>query len=104
MILVITFGLNVLYYKIPGGATQKTVKRKEINMVNTFAKAIGLIVMGLVLIVFLGLLFSLPVMWLWNVALVPAIPGIVQIGWLQAWGILILCGLLFKPSHSSSKE
>lgn len=52
------------------------------------------------LMVFAGLA-SLPVWLLWNWALVPAIPVIQEIGWLQALGILILCSLLFKPSKSS---
>jgi hypothetical protein len=55
-------------------------------------------------IVFAGLFFSLPVMLLWNYCLVPAIPGIKLIGWLQAWGILFLCGCLFKSSNSQRKE
>ena len=66
-----------------------------------FFKLIGLLIAGVAIVVFVGLLFSLPVMWLWNAALVPAIPGIKTIGWLQAWGILILCGFLFKPTVSS---
>ena len=66
-----------------------------------FIAAIALAIGGIALIAVIGLLFSLPVMWLWNVALVPAIPGLVQIGWLQAWGILILCNFLFKPTVSS---
>lgn len=70
----------------------------------TVVKIIGLLIAAVAVIVFFGLLFSLPVMWLWNAALVPAIPGLVQIGWLQAWGILILCGLLFKPSIANNKE
>lgn len=70
----------------------------------TLFKIVGLLIAAVAVIVFFGLLFSLPVMWLWNIALVPAIPGLVQIGWLQAWGILILCGLLFKPSISNNKE
>jgi len=90
----------VIHYKIPGGATQ-TVKSKESNM-KTFVSIIGLLSAAVGLVVFFGLLFSLPVMWLWNAALVPAIPGIAKIGWLQAWGILILCGLLFKPTTASS--
>ena len=61
----------------------------------------GALVMTIVVV---GLIMSLPVMWLWNVALVPAIPGILEITWLQAWGILILCGLLFKNSNISTKE
>lgn len=70
----------------------------------TLFKIVGLLIAAVAVIVFFGLLFSLPVMWLWNAALVPAIPGLVQIGWLQAWGILILCGLLFKPSIANNKE
>ena len=87
-------------YEIPGGVTQ----HKEINVMKTLVQIVGLLSAAVGLIVFFGLLFSLPVMWLWNAALVPAIPGLVQIGWLQAWGILILCGLLFKPSVSNNKE
>ena len=70
----------------------------------TVVKILGLLIAAVAVIVFFGLLFSLPVMWLWNIALVPAIPGLVQIGWLQAWGILILCGLLFKPSVANNKD
>ena len=87
-------------YEIPGGVTQ----HKESNIMKTLVQIVGLIIAAVAVIVFFGLLFSLPVMWLWNAALVPAIPGLVQIGWLQAWGILILCGLLFKPSISNNKE
>lgn len=71
---------------------------------NTLVKIVGIASAAIGLIVFFGLLFSLPVMWLWNIALVPAIPGIKTIGWLQAWGILILCGLLFKPSFQSNQN
>ena len=74
------------------------------NKMETIAKVIGIAVVGIVAIVVLGLILSLPVMWLWNACLVAAIPGIKEIGWLQAWGILILCGLLFKNSSSSSSS
>lgn len=85
-------------YKIPGGVTQ--TKRKEYKM-KTFVGIIGALSAAIGLITFFGLLFSLPVMWLWNACLVAAIPGIKEIGWLQAWGILILCGMLFKNTTSS---
>lgn len=55
-----------------------------------------MVIVGLVIVV--GLLFSLPVMWLWNECLVGAVTGVNEITWLQAWGILVLCGLLFKSS------
>ena len=71
------------------------------NKMETIAKVIGIAVVGIVAIVVLGLILSLPVMWLWNACLVAAIPGIKEIGWLQAWGIMILCGMLFKNSSSS---
>jgi hypothetical protein len=50
------------------------------------------------LVVLLGLLFSLPVMLLWNGCLVGAITGVNEITWLQAWGLMVLFGLLFKSS------
>ena len=37
-------------------------------------------------------------MWLWNNALVGAVDGVNEIGWLQAWGINILSGFLLKSS------
>ena len=72
------------------------------NKMETVVKVIGIAVVGIAVIVVLGLILSLPVMWLWNACLVAAIPGIKEIGWLQAWGIMILCGLLFKNTSSSS--
>jgi len=47
-----------------------------------------------------GLLFSIPVWLLWNGCLVGAVAGVSEITWLQAWGILILSGFLFKSSTS----
>lgn len=93
----------MIHYKVPGGVTQKSVNRKEIKM-KTLVNAIGWLSAAAGLIVFFGLLFSLPVMLLWNIALVPAIPGLAEIGWLQAWGILILCGFLFKPTITSKNS
>jgi hypothetical protein len=38
---------------------------------------------------------------LWNACLIPAFPNIISpIGWLQAWGISILCGILFNDNNS----
>ena len=68
-----------------------------------FAAALSLIVGGLALLVFVSFLLSWPVMMLWNGCLVGAVAGVSQIDWMTAWGISLLCGLLFKPSTSSSK-
>lgn len=67
------------------------------------SRAVALIGIAIAMIVVIGLVLSLPVMWLWNYCLVPATTGLNEIGWLQAWGILVLCGLLFK-THITSKE
>jgi len=56
------------------------------------------LIMMILTIVLFGLLLSLPVMLLWNYCLVGAIVGVNQIGWFQSWGIMILCGFLFKSS------
>jgi hypothetical protein len=76
------------------------VVKKESKM-ETFGKVLSGVAAGITVIAIIGLLCSLPVMWLWNAALVPAIPGIKTISWLQAWAILILCNFLFKPMPSS---
>ena len=88
-----------MHYKIPGGAiTQKG------NIMDTLVKVAGITIIGFILVTVLGLLFSLPVMLLWNGCLVPAVAGIKEIGWLQAWGISILCGFLFKNTTNTSKD
>jgi len=63
-------------------------------------EALTVLVAVVALIIAVGLLFSLPVMLLWNGCLVGAINGVNEITWLQAWGILVLCGLLFKTTLS----
>ncbi len=55
----------------------------------------------LALVVIVGLVLSFPVMLLWNGCLVGAITGVNEISWLQAWGILVLFGLLFKSGDTS---
>jgi hypothetical protein len=59
---------------------------------------IGIIILGLAVLVILSGIMAVPVMWLWNGFLVPAVNGVHQISWPQAWGISILCGILFKDS------
>ena len=72
---------------------------KENKMTN-FLTGIGALVVALFVIVIFGLLVSLPIMWIWNLCLVPALTVVKPIGWLQAWGIMVLCSTLFKTTVS----
>ena len=89
----------ISHYTIPGGVPHNTIKKG--NKMDTLVKVVGVSVLGFVIVTFLGLLFSLPVMLLWNDCLVPAVTGLKEIGWLQAWGINVLCGILFKGTSTS---
>jgi len=63
-----------------------------------------LIALGaIMLVILMALLFSLPTMWLWN-WLMPTIFGLTKIGFSQALGINILCGLLFKSYSSNNSK
>jgi len=54
---------------------------------------------GLILVLILvSFLLAWPVMVLWNGCLVGSIDGVREIGWLQAWGIQFLFGILFKTT------
>lgn len=61
---------------------------------------------GLALIVVVGAMMAVPVMLLWNGVLPNLFPAgvIKQIDFWNAWGLLILCGLLFKAYTPSSKS
>jgi hypothetical protein len=65
---------------------------------------IGAFVALVIFAIGLGFLLSWPIMWLWNNALVGAVDGVNEIDWLQALGINILCGFLFKSSMYKTKE
>jgi hypothetical protein len=68
-------------------------------IVKYFAAAVGFIT----LIVLYSALLSLPVMWLWD-AIMPDIFGLNTITWLQAWGLSLLCGMLFKSHNTVNKD
>ena len=56
--------------------------------------ALGVIALGLGL----SFLLSYPIMLLWNGCLVGAISGVSEVTWLQAWGLTVLFGWLFKDT------
>ena len=60
-----------------------------------------LVVGGVALLLFVSFLFSWPVYMLWNGCLVGAVSGVSEVTWLQAWGLTVLCGLLFKTTVSA---
>ena len=53
-------------------------------------------------IVLVGLLLTLPTLWLWN-WLMPIIFGLKELTFWQAMGVSFLSSILFKSSSSSSK-
>lgn len=57
-------------------------------------------VLGVIaLIAILAIIFSFPTMWLWN-WLMPVLFGLTKITWVQALGINVLSGILFRSSSS----
>lgn len=60
---------------------------------DTLLKILG----GIALIAILAIVFSFPTMWLWN-WLMPTLFGLVKINWVQALGLNILSGILFRNS------
>jgi hypothetical protein len=65
---------------------------------------VSLVISGIALLVFLSFLFSWPVYILWNGSLIGAVDGIHEITWMQAWGINLLFGILFRSTvHQNNK-
>jgi hypothetical protein len=59
-------------------------------------RILGVTIGAILFVVALSFLLSWPVMVLWNECLVPAVQGINQVTWLQAWGLSVLSGFLFN--------
>lgn len=49
-------------------------------------------------LVLLSFLLSWPVYMLWNGCLVDAVTGVKEVTWLQAWGLNLLSGIMFKAT------
>jgi hypothetical protein len=67
------------------------------------AVIVGAVVLGLATLVLISFLLSWPVYMLWNGCLVGAVAGVSEVTWLQAWGLTILCGFLFKTTVSTKE-
>jgi len=71
---------------------------------DSFVK-ISIIILGAIgLILLVSFLLSWPIYMLWNGCLIGAVDGIHEVTWLQAWGISVLFGLLFKPLFSNTSD
>ena len=68
---------------------------------NLFEKFI-LVLGALAFVVFLSFLLSWPVYMLWNECLVGAVTSVREVTWMQAWGLSLLFGILFKANVSKS--
>lgn len=62
---------------------------------------VGIVLAALVMLVVVAIILAWPTQWLWNNALVGAADGFNPIGFWQALGINILCGILFRNTSSS---
>ena len=71
---------------------------------NNINSAVGAFIVVVAGGLFLSFLLAWPVMELWNQCLVPAVDGIREIGWLQAWGLQFLVNMLFKVSITTKKD
>jgi hypothetical protein len=71
---------------------------------SNFITPILVVVGSIAFILGLSFLLAWPVMLLWNGCLVDAVTVVKPIGWLQAWGITILTGFLFKTSVTTKSK
>jgi len=71
---------------------------------SNFITPILVVVGSIAFLLGLSFLLAWPVMLLWNGCLVDAVTVVKPIGWLQAWGITILTGFLFKTSATTKSK
>ena len=62
------------------------------SLLDKFVFVVG----SIAFVLFLSFLLAWPVMLLWNGCLIDAVTGVKEVTWLQAWGLNILCGILFN--------
>ena len=75
---------------------------KERNM-NNFLAIIGAVIHVLTVGFLLSLILAYPVKWLWN-WIIPMLFNLPRINFWEAFGINLLCSLLFKSSSSNSSN
>jgi hypothetical protein len=62
---------------------------------------LGIALGALGVVMLIAIILAWPTQWFWNNALIGAVDGFHPIGFWQALGINMLCGILFRNSTSS---
>lgn len=62
---------------------------------------LGVFLAAIGTLIVIAVFMAWPTQWLWNNALIGAIDGLNPIGFWQALGINVLCGILFRNSTTS---
>lgn len=73
------------------------------KLIDSIIFGLGAFVALIVLAFLISLIAAWPVMILWN-WLIPTLFGLSSITFWQSWGLLMLCGFLFKSSNSTVKS
>lgn len=60
-------------------------------------KALGTLLMGITMVIIVALIMSLPLWLLWN-WLMPTVFGLAEVTLVQAFGLMLLSGILFRTS------
>jgi len=72
-------------------------------MLENFVKVVGIFVLAILVVFVFALILAWPVQLLWN-NIMPDIFGLIEIGYWQAFQLLLLSGLIVKGSSSSSSS
>ena len=79
------------------------IKNRQINTQQPGCMGIAIQwLITLITVAIIDLLFSLPLMWLWN-WLMPMLFGLKTITWIQALGVMLLSSMLFNRATVSTK-
>jgi len=68
---------------------------------NFVGNSVVLATVAVVLSIALGVLWALPVMWIWDY-IMPQLFDLPEITWFKAWLLYILCNILFKSHVKNS--
>lgn len=69
---------------------------------DAIVKALAMSVLFLIGFAIMSMVLAFPLMWLWNWIMPVIIPEIAKLTVIQAWGLMMLCGFLFKSTNTSS--